>query len=451
MPAPSIDLAQARLQFLYQLFQDLGELLQNRLRTYAQGESLSVDLDEVYRFPKGHPISSALGLTELPIIDYYLLALALSPNLQPQLLDNLISGALSGDSNFLELGGQRGKHFRGMIPTGETALFLLAGNDLPLRLQVQAHFHPDYWLQRKRILWLGEVEDGEPPFAGRLIISDEYLDLFSQGFITPPRFSLRFPAQRIETSLEWDDLVLARLTLSQIRDLEIWVKHHQTLMEDWGMKRTLKPGYRVLFHGPPGTGKTLTASLLGKYTGKEVYKIDLSMIVSKFIGETEKNLANLFARAENKDWILFFDEADALFGKRTQVRDAHDKYANQEVSYLLQRVEHYNGLVILATNFKNNIDEAFIRRFHSVIHFPLPRPEERQKLWEAAFPPQIKLREDVDFSNLADKYELSGAEIMNIMQFCCLKSLANHDQTLGEATILEGIKREYLKEGRIMR
>ncbi|MFK7922127.1 MAG: ATP-binding protein [Bacteroidia bacterium] len=437
--------------FLEQMFQDLQQLIEQRIKAHFSHEVLALSLDETYRFPKGHPINELLGDSPLTMADYYMIALSLVPHLQPQLLDFIISSNISGDSNFLELGGQRGKQFRGMIPTGETALFLLAGNDLSNRLQVSKHFHPDYWLNHKRVLWLGSVEEGEPQMAGKLILSAEYQDILTQGYVTPPRFSLSFPAQRIETALDWDDLVLNKNTIAHIRDLETWVKHHQTLMEDWGMKRKLKPGYRALFHGPPGTGKTLTASLLGKHTGKEVYKIDLSMIVSKFIGETEKNLSNLFARAENKDWILFFDEADALFGKRTQVRDAHDKYANQEVSYLLQRIETYNGLVILASNFKNNIDEAFIRRFHGVIHFPLPAPDERQRLWEAAFPTQIKLSPEVDFANLADKYELSGAEIMNIMQYCCLKTLENGNQNLRETTILQGIRREYLKEGRIMR
>ncbi|MEL7531125.1 MAG: ATP-binding protein [Bacteroidota bacterium] len=437
--------------FLVQMFQDLQSLIEQRIKAHFSNETLPIALEEPYRFPQGHAISPLLEDCPLCLADYYMIALSLAPHIQPQWLDAIISANISGDSNFLELGGQRGKQFRGMIPTGETVLFLLAGNDLSKRLQVQKHFHPDYWLNRKRVLYLASVEEGEPQMAGKLILSQEYQDILTQGYVTPPRFSLSFPAQRIETALEWEDLVLNPKTIAHIRDLETWVNHHQTLMEDWGMKRKLKPGYRVLFHGPPGTGKTLTASLLGKYTGKDVYKIDLSMIVSKFIGETEKNLSNLFARAENKDWILFFDEADALFGKRTQVRDAHDKYANQEVSYLLQRVETYNGLVILATNFKNNIDEAFIRRFHGVIHFPLPASDERQKLWEAAFPPQIQLSPEVDFANLAQKYELSGAEIMNIMQYCCLRSLENGNQSLKEATILQGIRREYLKEGRIMR
>jgi SpoVK/Ycf46/Vps4 family AAA+-type ATPase len=139
-------------------------------------------------------------------------------------------------------------------------------------------------------------------------------------------------------------------------------------------EKQTEQGYRALFHGPPGTGKTLTAALVGKEFDIPVYRIDLSMVVSKYIGETEKNLELLFDRAEKKGWILFFDEADALFGKRTDVKDAHDRFTNQEVSYLLQRIEDYNGLVILATNMKSNIDEAFIRRLHLVIHFPLPSP-----------------------------------------------------------------------------
>src|SRR5690606_11585436 len=129
----------------------------------------------------------------------------------------------------------------------------------------------------------------------------------------------------------------------------------------WDMRQLIKPGYRTLFYGPPGTGKTLTAMLLGKEFQRNVFRIDLSQVVSKYIGETEKNLEKIFQRAANKEWILFFDEADALFGKRTSVKDAHDRYANQEVSYLLQRVEDFPGLVILASNYKNNIDKAFVR------------------------------------------------------------------------------------------
>src|SRR5699024_10733916 len=157
------------------------------------------------------------------------------------------------------------------------------------------------------------------------------------------------------------------------------------------------------------------------------YRIDLSLTVSKYIGETEKNLARIFDWASDKQWILFFDEADALFGKRTEISSAHDRYANQEVSYLLQRMEDYPGMVILATNLKSNIDEAFTRRFQSVIYFPVPGKEERFELWKNAFPKQITLHDSVDLEQLADQYELTGASIMNVVRYCSLMALDDGD------------------------
>ena len=174
------------------------------------------------------------------------------------------------------------------------------------------------------------------------------------------------------------------------------------------------------------------------------------MVVSKYIGETEKNLSNLFSKAENKDWILFFDEADALFGKRTNVKDAHDKYANQEVSYLLQRVEDYNGLVILASNFKNNIDEAFLRRFQSIIHFPMPSPKERLAIWQKAFPKDLPPAGDINLEEIAKRYNLSGSNIVNIVQYVCLEALARQQAEISQEILLKGIKREFDKEGKLL-
>ena len=214
------------------------------------------------------------------------------------------------------------------------------------------------------------------------------------------------------------------------------------------MAKKLKRGYRVLFHGPPGTGKTLTATLLGKHTKREVYRIDLSMVVSKYIGETEKNLEALFNRAEAKDWILFFDEADALFGKRTGVRDAHDKYANQEVSYLLQRVEDFDGLVILASNMKSNIDEAFIRRFNTIIRFTQPTPDEREKIWRNSFPEKMEFGNKDDVPSLVKQYDLSGGSIVNIVQYACLKTLEKGNTAIFLEDVVAGIKKEMHKEGK---
>jgi SpoVK/Ycf46/Vps4 family AAA+-type ATPase len=173
----------------------------------------------------------------------------------------------------------------------------------------------------------------------------------------------------LDTEQSWKELALDKETLKQVEEIKGWLKQSSTVKPGSSLGKKLKPGYRTLFYGPAGTGKTSTAALIGKELNKEVYKIDLSQLVSKYIGETEKNLELVFASAKDKDWILFFDEADALFGKRTDIKDAHDRYANQEVSYLLQRMEEYNGLAILATNLKGNIDEAFTRRFNSVIRF----------------------------------------------------------------------------------
>lgn len=388
---------------------------------------------------------------ELPIEAQVLILIALAPHVDADFYDRTIQNALPQAGDFPQIGGARGKSFRGFLPTGETALFLLTGRNAAQRIQLQQLFSADYPLAREHILKLEEVPSGEPRMSGRIILAQDYVDLFITGQVAKPRFSPHFPADLLETKLSWDDLVLHSETLEQIKELEDWVRYGDTLINDWGMGRKFKPGYRALFHGPPGTGKTLTASLLGKYTGRDVYRIDLSAVVSKYIGETAANLAKLFAKAENKQWILFFDEADALFGKRTNVRDSHDKYANQEVSYLLQRVESYNGLVILATNLKSNIDEAFSRRFQSIIYFPMPGVRERQLLWQKAFPEKVQLADDIDLAMLAQKYELSGAMIINIVQYACLRVLARGECLLHYDDLYKGIKREFEKEGRILK
>ena len=256
-----------------------------------------------------------------------------------------------------------------MLPTGETAQFVIAGDNLTKRIEVQQMLGSDHWFAKKHILWLEAVNHGEPLMSGKLVMDPEIIELLTTGIVSKPRFSIDFPAEYVETEMDWDDLVLHPKTLIQIREIEHWITHHQTLLEDWGMKKRVKPGYRALFYGPPGTGKTLTATLLGKYTGKDVFRIDLSRVVSKYIGETEKNLSRLFDKAENKNWILFFDEADALFGKRTDIRDAHDKYANQEVAYLLQRIEAYNGLVILSHQPARQYRRCFYKAFPGYYSF----------------------------------------------------------------------------------
>ncbi|MGR9130559.1 ATP-binding protein [Rhizobium leguminosarum] len=382
--------------------------------------------------------------------EFCLLVLALVPHLAPALFNKLIAAHLPDGGEFTEFGGIKGANHRGILPTGETALFILAGEDLERRLAVQRILSSDHWFARKHILWLEPVREGEPVMSGRLIVDPEIVEEITIGQVTRPSFGADFPAEYIETKMDWEDLVLHQGTLSQIREIESWIKHNDTLLNDWGMGKKIKPGYRALFYGPPGTGKTMTAMLLGKHTGKDVFRIDLSRVVSKYIGETEKNLSRLFDKAENKNWILFFDEADALFGKRTDIRDAHDKYANQEVAFLLQRIEAYNGVVILASNQRANIDDAFVRRLQTIIQFPMPRPEERYEIWLKTFPSQIAIADDIDWRHIAARHELSGAGILNVTHFCAIDVLAKQSLRMDLKGLEAAIQREFVKEGRIL-
>lgn len=250
--------------------------------------------------------------------------------------------------------------------------------------------------------------------------------------------------------MEWNDLVLTQGTRDEIQELMMWMKHEKTLMQEWGLSKRFIPGYKTLFYGPPGTGKTLTATLLGKKLERDVYRIALSSVVSKYIGETEKNLDKIFARAENMKCILFFDEADALFGKRTNVSDAHDRYANQEVSYLLQRIEEFPGVVILASNFSNNIDEAFMRRFQAVAYFPLPGARERLAIWKGVLSTFPMLEIDWDIEKVANRYELSGGSIMNVMRYASLMAIDKSSEAIQHTDIINGIRRELQKEGKTL-
>ncbi|MEI9921447.1 MAG: ATP-binding protein [Bacteroidota bacterium] len=394
------------------------------------------------------PLTNYAKVNELGVEELYTLLIALAPHVRPELFDMAIQNALPQSEDFPLIGGVRGKQFRGFLPTAETVLFLLAGDDWHHRQQMfHKLFNPEHPFAKRKIIWLDAPPDGEPLISGKLMLNPSLITLFTTGKEDLPVYSLNFPAHHITTKLEWNDVVLSHHTQQELNDIRSWFTYSPTLMKDMGMDRKFVPGYRALFFGPPGTGKTLSAMLLGKEFKKPVFRIDLSNLVSKFIGETEKNLARLLDEAEYRNWILFFDEADAIFGKRTQVKDAHDRYANQEVSYLMQRIESYDGLIILASNLKGNIDEAFTRRFQSMVFFSYPTPEEQLTMWERAFPPQLRPN-GVDLRQLAKSYRLSGANIVNIAHYCCLTSLADGENSVSGELIAHAIQRELLKEGR---
>lgn len=378
-----------------------------------------------------------------------ILLLALIPHIQPELLDIFFVKNATYDRGFTEFGGIKGQLHGGFLPTGETAAFLLATDGLQQRFNLMRYFSPDHFFSKHQILRLTPAGD-EPLLSGTLHLSQEYLSLFTQGVAHRPDYNTQFPAKRIETGLGWQDLVLEPHAMEEVEDIRTWIEHGGTLLQDWGMSHKIKPGFRSLFYGPPGTGKSLTACLLGKTFNMEVYRIDLSLVVSKFIGETEKNLARVFDRAVNQQWILFFDEADALFGKRTQTASSNDRYANQEVAYLLQRVEDFPGVVILATNLKANIDEAFARRFQSMIYFSMPGPEQRLRIWLQSFPPHISLEDKLNLEDTAFKYEMAGGTIINVVRYSCLMALKRGDKTIRQKDVVAGIRKEFGKDGKIV-
>lgn len=440
---------------LREYLQWLQSAIVKRLQQYFDNSGQAVN-DNIIALPvvsyPDAPLPAFINQHALSLPEQLLLLLALAPHVDPVFFDDIIQQYIPKAGDFPQIGGVRGTQFRGFLPTGETALFVLAGDDLAQRLQVKPLLGEDHIFARYQVLWLENPPDGEPVMSGKIILSQEFADLFITGSHTRPRFGVNFPADRITTPLEWSDLVLNAQTMEQVRELKKWLQHKDTLLKT---NKRLKPGYRALFYGPPGTGKTLTSCLLGKPDtegGKEldVYRVDLSQVVSKFIGETEKNLSRLFDKAEHKDWILFFDEADALFGKRTNIRDAHDKYANQEISFLLQRVENYNGLVILATNFKSNIDAAFARRFQTIIHFPLPNQSERLQLWKMILPDHM-LTHQGTLERLSAMYELPGASIINVAQYCFLKNMQPDGviAPISAVDLEEGLIREFNKEGKV--
>ena len=223
-------------------------------------------------------------------------------------------------------------------------------------------------------------------------------------------------ARKLEPSYTWQELILPEDALTQLREICQRVTYRQRVLEQWcfARKLSLGKGINALFAGPSGTGKTMAAEVLAHELGLDLYKIDLSGVVSKWIGETEKNLKSIFAAAERGNAILFFDEADALFGKRSEVRDAHDRYANIEVSYLLQLMEEYDGISILATNLRQNLDDSFVRRLAFVVHFPFPDEEHRRRIWTSVWPAETPLATDLSFNTLARQFKLSGGSIKNI-------------------------------------
>ena len=255
---------------------------------------------------------------------------------------------------------------------------------------------------------------------------------------------------RVEPRAGWNDLVLPEEPLGLLRSVAAFLRHRDLVLSEWGYERAVGggQGLKVLFAGESGTGKTMAAGVIAGDLGLDLFRVDLATVVSKYVGETEQNLDRIFAAAEGSNAVLLFDEADALFGKRSEVKDAHDRYANIEVAYLLQRMEAYAGAVILTTNLRANMDDAFLRRLDVLVEFPFPEAADRRRLWQGLVPPEAPVADDVDLDVLADRFRLTGGSIRNCSVTAAFLA-ADEGSAITVQHLLRAIAQELRKQGRL--
>jgi hypothetical protein len=287
-----------------------------------------------------------------------------------------------------------------------------------------------------RVEWMGGEASAADLFAAARAQSGQDLAAF---------------ARRIDRVFRWDDLILPAGALEQLRELRDRAAQRERVLVEWGFDEVLALGRGIcaLFAGPSGTGKTMAADVLAGELELDLYKIDLATVISKYIGETEKNLERVFVAAESSNAVLFFDEADAIFGKRSEVRDSHDRYANIEIAYLLQRMEQYDGIAILATNLRENLDEAFLRRLHFIVEFPMPDEAHRERMWRQFLPAKAPVDGSIDYPFLARQFRLAGGNIKNIVLAAAYLAAAGGDR-IGMPHLIRATRREHQKLGRLL-
>ncbi|HUX87614.1 MAG TPA: ATP-binding protein [Chloroflexota bacterium] len=303
-------------------------------------------------------------------------------------------------------------------------------------------------LDEEAIRAVREAADLRALWRGADVASVDDVWQAAREIAAPPLEGL---GRKIVPRYGWDDIVLTPDGLAQLREICARARNQLVVLDQWGFgrKHARRSGLTVLFAGQPGTGKTMAAEIVAGALGLEMYRIDLSAVVSKYIGETEKNLERIFRAADQGDAVLLFDEADALFGKRSEVKDAHDRYANVEIAYLLQRLEEYNGVAILTTNLRGNLDEAFVRRLDFALEFPMPEEAERLRIWKLALPAEAPLAPNVDLPFLARQFKLAGGHIRNIALTAAFLA-AEESSAIAMKHLVRATRREYQKIGKLV-
>lgn len=349
-------------------------------------------------------------------VGHILLALAIAPHYAPEIFDQILRTRNEHGHLKPHVGGQLDTNNNTFIPTYFTALFLLSGNNLQLRSQYISQLQESHPLLQKQILYKGDQNGTITHFMQSIIELDtSFYDYFTKGIQPRLDHGQHFAATLHTTHLTRDDIILEDKVAEEIMSIDNYAEVSQSGFFERADHK-FKKGFIALFYGSPGTGKTLLAGILANSYNMDMYHVDLSNVVSRYVGEAEKKLEIIFNRLQGENCILFFDEADALFGKRSEVKEAHDRYANQEVSYLLQRIEKFDGLVILASNFKNNMDDAFKRRMDVTVNVIRPKEKSRKALWNYYLPKNLQFEDDTLLTYLVEKFAYTGANIRNVMK-----------------------------------
>ncbi|WP_286920437.1 ATP-binding protein [Flavobacterium sp. UBA4197] len=401
---------------------------------FLQGKLDFEPVEEIPVLPKtdsDSPYGIIINTYQLQEMDRVLLALGIASAHYPSLFKSFIQIEESSSAFAIDVGGEYNKTNRSFKPTFQTALFLLAGKDLSLWSLYNTKLIAGSVLLQNDIIYNRTETDF---IYGKIELDKAYLNYFLSGKKPRLDHGTYFPGSLYESDLTLDDIVLEPMVREQIKPIGQYIK----ALESGFFKSNehhFKSGFIALFYGAPGTGKTMLAGILANTYGIDMYHVDLSQVVSKYIGETEKNLEILFNRLQGKNCMLFFDEADSLFGKRSDVKDAHDRYANQEVSYLLQRIEKFDGLTVLASNFENNMDEAFKRRIDLSINIIRPTEATREALWKQYLPKNVMFESEAFLKHLAKDYSYTGSNIRNIMKNVAIALHNEGGKSIGQELI----------------
>lgn len=406
-----------------------GELLQRPLGSEGEGGE---GLPDSEQFVGEGPLAQVIREYHLDVPEILILLTALAPEV---------------DEKFLVYYQHLTDRPEGRGCTGEVIRNLIARTFFG-RLHAAEYLSPDRPLRQLQMLQMEPGLDGW--LTGQVRLHPGLRSWLLGRSPHPPETSLDFPARKLTTLHTRNRLILPETVKWKIGEVIDRIRSQHQILIEWGFDKhhDNAGGYSVLMQGPSGTGKTLSSAVIGRETGMTVYRVDLSLLLSRWVGDVEKGLSRLFDAAESQNWLLFFDEADSIFSSRVNIQEGRDVYANQQVSYLLQRLECFRGVTILASNSPDNIDRAFLRRIHTQIHFPEPNQQQREQLWQSVIPPELPLADDVDLSLLASRYPLTGGAIRNVIFHAAYRTAAHREARVSQKRLLEGIQAEYEKTGR---